>query len=128
MIKVERLDHVAIAAKDVTRSLEWYRDVLGLVRRHEEVWGDMPVMMCAGTTCVAIFPLTDDQPAASKGPRVLHVAFRANRETFVQAQEDLKARGIVFDFQDPDIAHSIYFRDPAGNCLEFAEPRIWKLA
>ena len=22
---------------------------------------------------------------------------------------------------------SIYFRDPAGNCLEFAEPRIWKL-
>ena len=23
---------------------------------------------------------------------------------------------------------SIYFRDPAGNCLEFAEPRIWKLA
>ena len=22
---------------------------------------------------------------------------------------------------------SIYFRDPAGNCLEFAEPRIWGL-
>lgn len=118
MIKVEGLDHVAIAAKDVQRSLAWYRDVLGLERRHEEVWGDTPVMMCAGNTCVAIFPLTDDQPASIKGPRVLHVAFRADRRTFEQAQKDLKARGIVFDFQDHDIAHSIYFRDPDGYKLE----------
>ena len=118
MIKVEGLDHVAIAAKDVTRSMNWYRDVLGLERRHEETWGDMPVMMCSGNTCVAIFPLTDDQPAETKGPRVLHVAFRADRSTFDQAQKDLKDRGIAFDFQDHDIAHSIYFRDPDGYKIE----------
>ena len=98
MIKVEGLDHVAIASKDVPRSIEWYRDVLGLERRHEDVWGDMPVMMCSGNTCVAIFPLADDHPAATKGPRVLHVAFRANRRTFEQAQKDLKGRGIAFDW------------------------------
>ena len=118
MIKVEGLDHVAIAAKDVARSLDWYRDVLGLERRHADVWGDMPVMMCAGNTCIAIFPLTDDHSAATKGPRLLHVAFRTNRETFEQAQKDLKALGIVFEFQDHEIAHSIYFRDPDGYKLE----------
>jgi catechol 2,3-dioxygenase-like lactoylglutathione lyase family enzyme len=118
MIKVEGLDHVAIAAKDVARSMEWYRDVLGLERRHEATWGDMPVMMCSGNTCVAIFPLTDDQPAVNKGPRVLHIAFRADRKTFEQAQKDLTSRGIQFEFSDHDIAHSIYFRDPDGYKLE----------
>jgi catechol 2,3-dioxygenase-like lactoylglutathione lyase family enzyme len=118
MFKVEGLDHVAIAARDVMRSMEWYREVLGLERRHQETWGDIPVMMCSGSTCVAIFPLTDDQPAASKGPRVLHVAFRADRKTFEQAQKDLQARRIDFDFQDHEIAHSIYFRDPDGYKIE----------
>lgn len=118
MLKVQGLDHVAIAAKDVMRSMAWYRDVLGLERRHEEVWGDMPIMMCAGNTCVAIFPLNDDQPAATNGPRVLHIAFRADRATFEQAQRDLTERGIAFEWADHEIAHSIYFRDPDGYKLE----------
>ncbi len=118
MIRVEGLDHVAITAKDVMRSMEWYRDVLGLERRHAETWGDMPVMMCARNTCIAIFPLTGDAAPATSGTRVLHVAFRADRATFEQAQTDLRSRGIAFDFQDHEIAHSIYFRDPDGHKLE----------
>jgi len=31
------------------------------------------------------------------------------------------------DFEWPQGGRSIYFRDPAGNSLEFAEPRIWRL-
>jgi catechol 2,3-dioxygenase-like lactoylglutathione lyase family enzyme len=46
---LEQLDHVAIAVRDVERSVEWYRDVLGLERRHE-VWGSYPAMVCAITT------------------------------------------------------------------------------
>jgi catechol 2,3-dioxygenase-like lactoylglutathione lyase family enzyme len=42
----------------------------------------------------------------------------------------LEAKGVAIeaDFEWPGGGRSIYFRDPAGNCLEFAEPRIWKLA
>ena len=29
------------------------------------------------------------------------------------------------DFQWPNGARSIYFRDPAGNSIEIAEPRLW---
>ena len=34
---------------------------------------------------------------------------------------------IEADFTWPGGGRSIYFRDPAGNCLELAEPAIWKL-
>lgn len=118
MIQLNGLDHVAIAAADVPRSMAWYRDVLGLKRCHEEAWGDMPVMMCTGDSGIAIFPLGDDQPATTKGPRVLHIAFRATRANFEQAQRDLKGRGIEFEWADHDIAHSIYFRDPDGYRIE----------
>ena len=32
---LERLDHVALTVADVNRSIEWYRDVLGLEHVHE---------------------------------------------------------------------------------------------
>ena len=49
---------------------------------------------------------------------MLHLAFRANRENFLAAQEELQRHGITFEFQDHEIAHSIYFRDPDGHQLE----------
>jgi catechol 2,3-dioxygenase-like lactoylglutathione lyase family enzyme len=49
---------------------------------------------------------------------MLHLAFRADRENFLAAQQELKKRGIKFEFQDHEIAHSIYFRDPDGHQLE----------
>lgn len=39
----------------------------------------------------------------------------------------LTARGIAIeaDFRWPNGARSIYFRDPAGNSIELADPAIW---
>ena len=50
--------------------------------------------------------------------RMLHLAFRANRGDFLAAQRELEERGIKFEFQDHEISHSIYFRDPDGHQLE----------
>jgi catechol-2,3-dioxygenase len=50
--------------------------------------------------------------------RTLHFAFRADRENFLHAQDELKKRAIPFDFQDHEISHSIYFRDPDGHQIE----------
>jgi catechol 2,3-dioxygenase-like lactoylglutathione lyase family enzyme len=49
---------------------------------------------------------------------MLHLAFRANYDGFLTAQEELRRRGIKFEFQDHEISHSIYFRDPDGHELE----------
>jgi catechol-2,3-dioxygenase len=49
---------------------------------------------------------------------MLHLAFRADMENFLAAQRELEKRGIKFGFEDHEISHSIYFRDPDGHQLE----------
>ena len=61
---------------------------------------------------------TEPKPSNRREIRMLHLAFRANRENFLAAQRELEKRGIEFEFQDHEIAHSIYFRDPDGHQLE----------
>jgi catechol 2,3-dioxygenase-like lactoylglutathione lyase family enzyme len=66
-------------------------------------------------------------PHGARGPG--HVCFRASAEEIARWHAHLTARGVHIeaDFEWPGGGRSIYFRDPAGNCLEFAEPRIWNL-
>jgi catechol 2,3-dioxygenase-like lactoylglutathione lyase family enzyme len=58
-----------------------------------------------------------------------HVCFRASAEEITAWRSRLEQAGVVIeaDFEWPGGGRSIYFRDPAGNGLEFAEPRIWGL-
>ena len=66
-------------------------------------------------------------PHGSKGPG--HVCFRASASEIDTWRSRLKGHDIAIeaDFQWPGGGRSIYFRDPDGNSLEFAEPRIWDL-
>jgi catechol 2,3-dioxygenase-like lactoylglutathione lyase family enzyme len=119
-VQLEQLDHVAIAVADVHRSIEWYGDVLGFEKRCAE-WGTEPAMMCAGTTCVALFEVEAEAPQPPPGRDTIamrHLAFRSDRAGFIRAQDELREQGIDFTFMDHEIAHSIYFADPDGNRLE----------
>jgi len=118
---LEGLDHVALAVRDVDRSAAWYCDVLGLERRHADVWGDHPAVVGIGTTSLALFPVEGPVPRPRPGRDVLsmrHVAVRVNASNFAGAQRALEARGIQWTFQDHQIAHSIYFHDPDGHEIE----------
>lgn len=119
-MQLEGIDHVALAVRDVERSANWYVDVLGFERQYQEVWGGIPTFIGRGNTAIALFPMRDGHPKspARSGIRMLHLAFRANRENFLGAQQELEKRGIKFEFQDHEISHSIYFRDPDGHQLE----------
>lgn len=59
-----------------------------------------------------------------------HVCFRASADEVAAWRQRLAREGVVVeaDFEWPNGGRSIYFCDPAGNCIEFAEPRIWGLA
>jgi catechol 2,3-dioxygenase-like lactoylglutathione lyase family enzyme len=119
MIDVEGIDHVAMSVRDVERSAQWYIDVLGFKRLYEGMWDGVPVFIGKGTTALALFPARERSGSSSPADiRMLHLAMRANRKNFLAAQEELKRRGIKFEFQDHEIAHSIYFRDPDGHQLE----------
>jgi catechol 2,3-dioxygenase-like lactoylglutathione lyase family enzyme len=120
-MQLEGIDHVALAVRDVEQSAQWYIEVLGFERWYDGMWEGIPTFIGKGNTAIALFPRRNGHsksPAHSSEIRMLHLAFRANRENFLGAQEELKKRGIKFEFQDHEISHSIYFRDPDGHHLE----------
>ena len=120
-MELEGIDHVALAVRDVEEAAKWYTDVLGFERRYEGMWDGIPTFIGKGNTAIALFPARDGDSKSSAHTgkiRVLHLAFRANHDGFLAAQEELKRRGIKFEFQDHEISHSIYFADPDGHQLE----------
>jgi catechol 2,3-dioxygenase-like lactoylglutathione lyase family enzyme len=119
-MQLEGIDHVALSVRDVERSAQWYIEVLGFARRYEGMWNGVPTFIGKGTTAIALFPLRDNSEPAARAAKIemLHLAFRADRGNFQAAQEELKRRGIKFHFEDHEICHSIYFRDPDGHELE----------
>ena len=124
MFTLEGIDHVALAVPDVERSAAWYVDVLGFERLYPGMWEGVPVFIGKGTTAIALFPRRsrDDSPSLPQSQRneldMLHLAMRADRKNFLAAQEDLKTRGVKFEFEDHEISHSIYFRNPDGHQIE----------
>lgn len=118
-MQLEGIDHVALSVRDVERSAQWYIDVLGFERRYADVWGDVPTFIGKGTTALALFPAESESKSSTPDKiRMLHLAFRADRKNFLAAQDELKRRGIEFEFQDHEISHSIYFYDLDGHELE----------
>jgi catechol 2,3-dioxygenase-like lactoylglutathione lyase family enzyme len=115
-IHVQGLDHIALTVGDQQVSDRWYRDVLGLEREHADAWGDTPMALMAHGSGLALFkaPAPDGNPAVG----LRHIAFRVDRENFELAQDDLRGRGIAFEFQDHVVSRSIYFEDPDGLRLE----------
>ena len=117
-MRLEGIDHVAIATPDLAKTIAWYCEVLGLERLHADEWGGVPAFIGAGSTAIAFFPAKENSRRTAAGGPMLHLAFRTDRAGFVRAQEELKKRKIPFEFQDHEIAHSIYFSDPDGHPLE----------
>ncbi len=125
-------------AADLDAAEAFYRDVLGF-----ELYAKQPgrqLFYKCGAGMLLIFnpattvlpPKPDAKlpvpPHGAIGPG--HVCFRATASEIEQWRRRLEAKGVPIeaDFEWPNGGISIYFRDPAGNCLEFAEPRIWGFA
>jgi catechol 2,3-dioxygenase-like lactoylglutathione lyase family enzyme len=128
-MQLEGIDHVAIGVRDVEQSAKWYIDVLGFERLHEGMWDGVPTFIGKGNTGIALFPArpeAESTPSGHRGLRILHLAFRADRQNFLAAQRELQKRGIKFEFEDHEISHSIYFRDPDGHQLEITTYELRK--
>src|SRR5689334_1720111 len=120
-MELEGIDHVAMGVRDIERSAKWYIEVLGFERFHEGAWNGVPTFIGKGNTGIALFPASPDAKQTHGSHReiqMLHLAFRGDRKNFLAAQRELENRGIKFEFQDHEISHSIYFRDPDGHALE----------
>lgn len=121
--------------EDIAAMRRFYEDVIGLGVRRE--LGDQFVFFHCGESMLLIFnpvtsavkpkSFTSAPPHGATGAG--HVCFSATAEELDGWRKHLSKHGVALeaDFEWPGGGHSIYCRDPAGNSVEFAEPRIWGL-
>jgi predicted ester cyclase/catechol 2,3-dioxygenase-like lactoylglutathione lyase family enzyme len=111
LVRVRKLDHIAIRCADPERTASWYIAVLGLDRRLEEAFGNgSPVTVGAGECALSIFPGTE--------PSFEHLAFEIGAHELTAAADVLDAHGIVYRRADHGIARSLYLTDPDGCTVE----------
>jgi catechol 2,3-dioxygenase-like lactoylglutathione lyase family enzyme len=117
-MRLEQIDHVALRCASPGATMDWYVSMLGFERVFAEHWSGVPIFLRLGSTLVALFPRRNaDGPSSANA--ISHLAFRAaSYGDFESAQTELKARGVSLEFQDHEVSHSIYFRDPDGFQLE----------
>ncbi|MGR3269469.1 glyoxalase/bleomycin resistance/extradiol dioxygenase family protein [Thalassococcus profundi] len=124
----------AIYCDDLDRAEAFYGDVLGLPRIQRV--GDRHVFFRVGTGTLLVFnphetakppgnPRMPVPPHGAHGPG--HVCFAMPAEAIARWRDRLTAAGIDIEteFAWPNGAQSLYFRDPCGNSIEFAEPWLW---
>lgn len=121
-MNVNFLDHVAIRVADPEVSAQWYESVLGLVPfQDKEHWGDYPIMVQAGASGIALFPIKEGDDLNYVNS-CMHIAFNVDRESFRAFQYSFEQNGIEFSFEDHHFFHSIYIEDPDGYKVELTTP------
>ncbi|MBD9528274.1 VOC family protein [Paracoccus sp. PAR01] len=127
----------ALYARDLDRASVFWTEVMGLPRIGYQP--DRHAFFQCGEQILLVFnPDATRRPPAAGSPVPVPPHGAEGEGHFCIGVEDaqmdawrqhLQAAGIRIeaDFVWPQGGRSIYFRDPAGNSIELAEPRIWSL-
>jgi len=124
----------ALYAADLDAAEEFYGGLLGLTPITRA--GNRHLFYRVGSGVLLLFNPAETETASdnatmpvpthgTRGPG--HMCFAMARDDIAALRRRLLAAGIEVDseFDWPNGAHSLYVRDPAGNSVEFAEPRLW---
>jgi len=129
-MKARRVLETCLYVDDLEAAERFYVDVLGLTlvtrRPGRHVFlrcGQQMVLLFDPLACQSVEG--EIPPHGARGPG--HVAFAAGNADLPNWRERLSGFGIPIErlITWPGGGQSLYLRDPAGNSLEFASPRIW---
>ncbi|WEX77758.1 VOC family protein [Sinorhizobium numidicum] len=131
---LEGILETALYAEDLDRAETFYGTVLGLQRITRA--GNRHVFFRCGDSVLLIFnpaetmkpPAADALPVPPHGTNGHgHMCFRVAAEALDAWKTKLEQAGVAIeaDIRWPNGARSFYFRDPAGNSIECAEPGLW---
>lgn len=133
-MKPQGILEAALYVDDLDAAEAFYGGVLGLEQIARVA--DRHAFFRCGTTILLLFNPAEtvkptrnpDLPVPPHGATGAgHVCFAMDAEGLDRLADHLAAQGVAIeaDFPWPNGARSIYFRDPAGNSVEYAEPRLW---
>jgi catechol 2,3-dioxygenase-like lactoylglutathione lyase family enzyme len=133
-MKAEGILETCLYVDDLDAAERFYRDVLGL-EPFSRSRGRHVFFRCGPQVFLVFRPeatrRTDESgpgvpPHGAEGPG--HVAFALNEEDVARWREHLEKNGVGVETEIawPAGGYSIYFRDPAGNSVELATPRMWR--
>lgn len=126
----------ALYADDLDAAERFYVEILGfsvhgrIAGRHVFFKCGNQMLLLFNPTVTRVTSSSVTLPVPAHGATGAgHVCFRADAAEIERWKAHLTRKGIAIeaDFVWPSGGRSIYFRDPAGNSVEFAEPRIWGL-
>lgn len=121
MLQPIRIGHVVLKVRDIDRSIEFYRDVLGF-----QVVGEMSNVMTFLTATgenhhdIALLRVGDHAPAPlPNAVGLYHLAVQlADMEALRAAHDLLAERGLLKGAVDHGVSRSVYTADPDGNEIE----------
>ncbi|TIL95707.1 MAG: glyoxalase/bleomycin resistance/extradiol dioxygenase family protein [Mesorhizobium sp.] len=125
----------ALYVTDLDAAEKFYTDVLGLDLlgkvdgRHLFFRCGDGVLLIFNADATKVPPAPDAKlkvpPHGTVGDG--HLCFAASADEIVHWRAHLERKKIAIEseFEWPQGGRSIYIRDPSGNSIEFAEPRIW---
>jgi catechol 2,3-dioxygenase-like lactoylglutathione lyase family enzyme len=135
-MKATKVLETCLYVDDLARAEQFYTDVLGLefVSRQE---GRHAFFRCGEAMVLLFNPHASREENSGDGLQIPahgtfghgHAAFAASLEDLPAWTAHLESHGVAIErtIDWPGGGRSVYFRDPAGNSLEFATPQIWGL-
>lgn len=135
MASIDRVLEACLYAVDLAAAERFYVDVLGL-ERYSAAPGRHVFFKCGQGMFLVFNPERTSAEASSVGGALVpthgaigpgHVAFAIPDAEIPAWRDRLVAAGVAIESEVswPRGGRSIYIRDPAGNCVELASPRLW---
>lgn len=128
-MRAREILEAALYADDLHEAERFYAGVLGLAVL-ARVEGRHVFFRCGGRVLLVFRAAATAEGGAvpahgARGPG--HLAFAAAEEELEEWRSHLARCGVPVEHEHtwPGGARSLYFRDPAGNSLEIAVPRLW---
>jgi len=137
MTAIDRVLEACLYADDLDAAERFYVQVLGL-ERYSSVPGRHVFFRCGAGMFLVFNPARTSGEASVVGGAIVpthgatgpgHVAFAVPDSEIPAWRTRLEQAGVPIESEVtwPRGGRSLYFRDPAGNCLELASPKLWGL-